>query len=441
MEVIFLIIITSIILLIAILLEKDILSPFAIFCESFLLSLIVLSININEWSVNLSLKTICLIIWGYILFLAVTLLCKKKYDITQKKEAIKETDNKLIIPNKSLFLSMIIISLVIVVLYIRAFYNSVGGFSSLAELSKAINYYRVSTSYNYGDATPLPTIIVQMYKLLKVFSMISMYIFINNYHYYKKNNVRKKFEIKYIIPFLMVAPLTLLTGNRMELATLIIAIIIIFNFMSKRFGYNLNVGTFGKYFILFICAICLFSFTKNITGRTSSSEGFEYFSIYFGAPIKLLDMYMDEPKTSSEFIGKETFWSLNKIIRKLQGKEMYQIHLSSREINGHKLGNVYTAYRNLYQDFGIIGLSILVIIEAFIFNKMYYKIKHPKKKGIISVYEIMYALMIHVLVFFSFSEQFYNSIISINYIILIILFLAVKYYLTKVKIRKGDVTC
>lgn len=437
MDVIFLILITSVLLFIAILLDKDILSPFAIFCESFLLSLIVLSLNINEWNVNLSYKTMGIMLIGYIIFLSVTLLCKKAFDkdnnVTKKGIII----NKLIRPQRHFYNSMIFISLVIAFLYIMAFYNSVGGFSNLQELSRSINYYRISTSYNYGKATSLPVIIVQLFKIVKVFSLISMYIFINNYYFHKVMNEKNKFEIKYLLPFLIIAPLTLLTGNRIELATLIISVVILFNLMSRRYGFTLNIKSIKKYFIVFICGICLFSFTKSITGRTSSSSGFEYFSIYFGAPIKLLDSYMVEPKVQSEFIGKETFWSLNNTVSKIIGKDTYQIHLESKYINGHKLGNVYTAYRNLYQDFGIVGLIILIGIEAFIFNKMYYKIKNKKKNGRVSIYEILYSMMIHVLVFFSFSEQFYNSVVSLNYLILLILLFAVRFYLMNIKLKKG----
>lgn len=432
MNVIFLVLITSMLLMFALIIDKDILSPAAVFCESFLISLLVLSININEWDVNLSLETVVILIIGFVVFLGTSLFCKRVFDKKSKNKEYKE--NKLITVNKICFNIMVIFSLIISVLYVKSFYNSVGGFSNLSELSRAINYYRISTSYDLGDASAIPTLITQLYKVLKVFAMVCIYIFINNYYYKKSNNIKKKFELKYIFPFIILTPLTLLTGNRMELATLIIAIVIIFNIMAHRYGYKLNISTFRKYFILLICAVCLLSFTKNITGRTSNSKGFEYVSIYFGAPVELFDLYMKAPKTKSDFFGKETFWSLNNFIRRIQGKSTYQIHLPAKETNGHLLGNVYTAYRNLYQDFGIIGLIFLVSLESFVFSKMYYKIKNRDKNGVISIYEIVYALMIHVLFFFSFSEQFYNSVLSINYVILIVLFLIVRYFLTKVKI-------
>lgn len=438
MDVIIMILITTFFLVIAITMDKDLLSPPAIICESFLISLLVLSVNINEWDVDLSINTIFLLIIGFVVFLGTSLFCKKVFDKKNNDDNQSLKDNKLIIPNKICFSIMIIFSIIISFLYVKAFYNSVGGFTNLKELSSAINYYRVSISYGIGNASEIPTLITQLYKVLKVFAMICIYIFINNYYYHRINKDKKKFELKYVIPFLLLAPLSLLTGNRMELATLIIATIVIINIMANRYGYKLNISTFGKFFILLICAVCLLSFTKNITGRTSDSKGFEYVSIYFGAPVELLDLYMKEPKTNSEFFGKETFWSLNNTIRKIEKKPTYQIHLPPKDVNGHILGNVYTAYRNLYQDFGMIGLIILVSLESFILSTMYYKIKNNKKRGIINSYEIMYALMIHVLVFFSFSEQFYNSIISINYITLLLLLFIIKIFLTKIKMR-GDI--
>lgn len=436
MDVILMIFIATFVLFIALLLDNDILSPLAVFSESFLLSFIILSININEWNVNLSLKTIGIFLLGYLTFVFVTIVCKRLYDKQASQKEPKRIKNKLIVVNKYCYTILLFISIIIAFLYCKAFYNSVGGVSSLEELSRAINYYRISVSYNLGDAIPIPTIITQLYKILKMFSLVAIYVFANNY-FYKKRSQENVRLIIYLIPILIVLPLTLLTGNRIEMATLIIAIIIIFNIMSQKYGYKLNLKTIQKYFVLLICGICLFSFTKDITGRTSASKGFDYFSIYFGAPVELFDLYMKSPKTKSEFFGKETFWSANNFIRKIQGKNEYLIHLPARDINGNSLGNVYTAYRNIYQDFGLIGLILLVGFEALVFSKMYYTIKSNSKVGIISIYEIMYALMMHVLFFFAFSEQFYNSVISINYVILLILAIFIKYFLTKIKIERS----
>lgn len=435
MEVYFLVIITFIMFIFVLLYDKDLLSPSAMICESFLISLLVLSVNINEWSVNLSMKTIAIILIGNLVFVITSIV----YQYMLKKKGNKkivERKNKPIEIDNINFNILLIFSIIAAVVYVYYFYQSVGGFTNFTELSKAINYYRVSVSYDLGDAREIPTIVTQLIKVIKVFSLISIYIYINNHFYNKQSEIKVENKFRYIVPMLLFIPLSLLTGNRSELSTIIIAIVVMWNFTSMRYGYKLNLKKIQKFGALFIIAILMFSMTKNITGRTSESDGFDYFSIYFGAPIELLDLYVKEPPEKSDMIGKETFWSLNNTLMQLKGEDGYQIHLEVRYINNVKLGNVYTAYRNMYQDFGFFGLIVLQIVVSVIFTKMYVKIKTMRCNGKVSIYELMYALMVHVLLFYSFSEQFFNSVISINYVTLLLLFMVVLFFLTKVRFRK-----
>lgn len=420
--------------IVVLLYNKDIFYPSCIILESFIFSTLILCFNINKWNVNLSSSTIFIIIYGTLIFVITSVFVKKIKLKSYKNKEIKEDRLKNIkLPNIN-FNFLIIISILIFLLYIYYFYRAVGGFSNFSELSKAINYYRVADSYGVGEVASIPTIIVQLFKVLKIFSLICICVFINNQFYNRKNLKKVKGQFKYLLPMIMFLPITLLTGNRSELSTMLIAVVIIFNFTSIHYGYKLNVKKFLKYLFLVVFAIVIFSVTTTITGRTSKSTGFDYFSIYFGAPIQLLDMYVKNPIEKSPIIGKETFWGVNKFISNLKGEEGYPIHLESRSIENTNLGNVYTAYRNMYQDFGIIGLTILQVIISCIFTSMYYKIILWKRNDVLNISKLVYALIIHVLFFYSFSEQFYNTIISFNYVTLIIIIAILNIFLTKFRI-------
>lgn len=439
MEVFFLIVFTIFLCFVVLIIDKDFFSPPAIICEVFIFSLFILSFNVNKWNVDLSFKTIVIIIVGNITFVITSLLCRKCILKHSGSNSISSGFKLIKLPKFNINI-LIIFSFFITIIYVIAFYKSVGGFDSIETLSKAINYYRVSVSYNLGDAKSLPTLVVQLYKILKMFSLICIYIFINNLFYYKSNGLKYKKDKKYILPIIMCLPLTLLTGNRTEFATMLIAVVIIYNFFSLKTYKKINFTKILKCVGIVLGVIMMFSLTTNITGRTSNSKGFDYFSIYFGGPLQLFDMYIDSPIEKSTIVGKETFWSLNNFFFKLQGKEEYQIHLEPRHVGSINLGNAYTAYRNIYQDFGFIGIIALQVILSWVLSKMYYKIRFRELSSGISVYVIMYSLMVHVLFFFTFSEQFFNSVISINYLILLILCLMIKFFVEKLRFSfKGGV--
>lgn len=412
--------------------DKDIFSPACIISESFLFCTLILCFNIKKWNINLSIWTILLIVYGNIIFI-LTSLFVKKVKLNSKKERKVKHECKLIKLPKLNYNFLLIFCIIISILYFISFYKIVGGFSNFSELSKAINYYRVANSYGIGDIASIPTIITQLFKILKASSLISIYVFINNLVYKKKTKERVKGQKKYLLPMMFFLPLSLLTGNRTELSTMLIAIVIIYNFASIRNGYKLNIKKFAKYLSLVVIAISLFSLTTSLTGRTSKSTGFDYFSIYFGAPIQLLDMYIKDPIEKSSILGKETFWGVNNFLSTIKGEDGYLIHLESRTVNNINLGNVYTAYRNMYQDFGIIGVTILQIIISYITTSMYLNIIYKEKKGILNIEELMYSLIVHVLCFYAFSEQFFNTVISINYLTLFLIFYFLSFFLTRFK--------
>lgn len=433
------------IFIITLYIEKDLFSPVMILQESYILCIGVALLNVKKWNIDLHPKTVSIIIIGNIIFI-VTGLFIEFYRIKQKKlninyREIKKEDRKPINIKKFNIICMLIIQIIIFVLYTYTFYRCVNGFSSLNELSKKINEYRIFESYgkNSSVTSTIPTIITQFLKLSKVFAYISVYIFIHNLMYKKFIDKKYRIEYEYLFSVILFAPLTLLTGARMELAVFILSAFLIWYILGNSFNINkkFEVKKYIKIIAFVATCLILFSITKDLIGRTTSDNknAFDYISMYFGAPIKLFDMYIREPVEQSDIIGKETFYGINSFLYNIGITENnYLIHLEFRKVNDINLGNVYTAYRNMYQDFGFGGIIILQVILAVILTNLYMDIKENRKQDDIYIKLIMYVMIVRVLFFHAFSEQFFNNVISINYLTLLLLLYVAKWFLTKIKL-------
>lgn len=159
--------------------------------------------------------------------------------------------------------------------------------------------------------------------------------------------------------------------------------------------------------------------------------------MYAGGPVKLFDLFLQQPLHSS-FWGKETFIAVNQTFNKLGlfNIPQYLVHKEFRSYNGIVLGNVYSAYRNWYADFGFKGTMVLQTMFSMFFNFFYYKLRSTKyydneKFGI-----IIYGYMASSIFLHPIDDEFYRYTISIGFLIYTMVF-AVIYILTvkKLKVR------
>ena len=208
------------------------------------------------------------------------------------------------------------------------------------------------------------------------------------------------------------------------------------NYYSNKNGTLLGKNLI-KIAIIMLIVLYLFSFTRTLVGRTSKDNFIDYISRYFGGSIQLFDMYLENPTPKSNIWGKETFFGINKFLSQIGViNANYTLHLEFRSSNGVSLGNVYTSFRRMIQDFGVSGLIILNFLFGIIMTCYYNFIKNSKSIDKISLKYIFYFMILHSVVLTPFSDFFFSTILSINYLNIAFYMIIISFVLRKIKINR-----
>ena len=128
--------------------------------------------------------------------------------------------------------------------------------------------------------------------------------------------------------------------------------------------------------------------------------------------------------------GNETFTALNNDLFGYSDN----IHLEFRQSNGIWIGNVYTALRNYYQDFGLEGVIVLQIIYSVIMTSLYLIASNKNNKSSNFILPI-YALFGFTLILHSYRDFFFSTIVSFNYINIIIYMFIIMFIFKKIRFK------
>ena len=124
--------------------------------------------------------------------------------------------------------------------------------------------------------------------------------------------------------------------------------------------------------IIFVAFLVVFVFLAVLMGRTKSINNYDlkdYLTIYIGGGIRNFDLFVKNP-TISASPGYETFYSIKRFLANRFGiGRIVKVVLEFRSINGMNTGNIYTAFRRYYADFGVYGIVILSGILGFLYSK------------------------------------------------------------------------
>ncbi len=432
-----------IILLVSYFFTKDIFSPPCMICESYVLAVYCAILNIDKWDISLSEKTLFIIFYGVLIFVLTYFACSllSKYKKQKEKrvndnnvENKTEKEYKEIEYNKTICLFLIIIQFCFVLSYLYFFSKSVGGFS-LSNFSDLMSEYRFETSFE--DSLQIPTILKQLHKFFKGFIYLFTYIELHNLVVAKFQKNKKRISLLFVISLILFFGQAILSSGRAELVIYFIFVLASYYLIYIHYFGNksFNVKKIAKVCLVVLAALYCFSSIKTIFGRTSEEDAVDYVSRYFGGSIELFDLYLKNPAPKDDIWGKETFYNVNQSLAKLGLSQTYTIHLEFRRSNGVNLGNVYTAFRRMYHDFGLIGLTILQIVFSCVTFIYYKKVRESKDINKLYIGIVFYGIIAHTLLLHSFSEYFYSSIISINYALIILYMFIIKFLLTKIKIK------
>lgn len=427
----FLLLFSFILLLIIayVLFDGELTSPSLIYCAMYTFAVGCAYINKSYWKMNISLKTYLILIFGAVMFIAIDLLFKRVF--RRKREVSKP--QKIEVENSVLNLSIIIgVTITLCWIYSVIFFSQKYGGGTIGSI---LEIYRLKTSY--GEERAVSGLVMQLYKIVCVEGYIYGFIIANNLAVEGKKIVR---EWKYFFPIILYLAISFFSSNRLNLLTLAGAMFTYYYLIRCAIQYNnrKSIKFILKMIVFFLLLLTLFYAIRLAVGRSGSKNTnlIRYISMYAGGSIELFDIFLLNPR-HSEFWGKETFVSLIGNFRKLGlcSVPEYIAHKEFRKsASGVDVGNVYTAFRRWYADFGIEGVIILQFIFITFYSLYYHRMLSKDYSKTKYRYQfIIYGYMSAAVFMHCIDDQFYETFVCFGFVIYLVIFRIMVYWILEKK--------
>lgn len=406
MNVIILIIILAVELLVAyVVFDEDIISPAVVFSGTFLFAAFDLLSMLKVWKIDIHFNTVLIVSGGCLIFIITSLMANKcslfktlKIFPNYSAEREIKRSTQLLFVFLNLFILIYVAKKIIAVVTFAGFNKgTLASFGTYSYLSK------------FGNVdTSIGKLASNLYQFAQAESYFWGYILVDQWY------GKKKIPVLILANFIITTVSYFLCGSR---TGAIFSIISLFPIFIIKYRKNTGKKHLNKKYIfmfLIIVVVLMFSFQwmgEVIDRRLDGINFWEYISIYIGAPILNLDLFMQEPLLSPAIWGYNTFGFQIGYFRRKLGMNSYHLDIPFRTVNGHNLGNVYTTFYAYIYDFGIIGMIILVSIMAIIIQQLYKKAKSDinYERGM-TLSVLIFACLFPCVVFSFFSNKFYEQI-------------------------------
>lgn len=428
--------------------KGDLFFPATIVYLVFAFSLSFVIIEMSRWDGNLSDKAFEVLLIGLTAYMLGSLFSTKILSKIRVKKRIRilksetTTSSEEAIPHILTLITTIVVlfdAIVLVKYYldVRQSASSVGSFTDLGSM---IGLYR-----NAGVSGELEVGISRFsaYGYMAMTALAYLYEYILIVSAVQKRLSIKQFLIN-IVPIVLFGVCSILTGGRNPLIQLLVAALMMYYLLMKKFrGYSRKFNRRYTVKLIAIIVITLFVFSnmRSMVGRTNTLGTFDYLAMYIGAPLKLFDLFIQNPPAKvHEFLGQETFVNLWKWIGSITHNSSMSgliMNKEFRSFNGLQLGNVYTAFREYYYDFGVIGVIVLPFIHSAFFTTFYQKLNQNKmywKRNAFDLSVIIYSYLSVALVYYSIDDRLFQKFLSRGTFIEIMLVIILAVLLPRIRI-------
>lgn len=393
----------------------DYMAPPFLLCAFFTLSVFSTLMMRGVWDITITKNTTFYILLGIFSFLVGYFILEAtihtKINAYEKLKYINISNKKIIMFD--------VVSIIVLALFAYYMQNLMGGSTWVNTMAK----YRYIVAYGnlIEENINIPQIIIDLKFIINSLIYLFVYILINNFL------ITKKWNINLIIAISIGLLSTLMGASRLDLIRLPFAAVTIYYFLKFRTGtlsHKRRLRMLSRYLGIAIIVVLLFSFLRSFVGRQNEAGLIEYISHYLGTGTLNFNDYLRNPVDKSPLFGKETFWGIYNFLGKLTHipEYNYDYTLEFRSIAGYGMGNVYTAFRMFYADFGGIGVSLLSIIQGGVFAVFYRSIKcnkkvrffktHVFKPSLVEFRIIIYAMIVHSVALMFYADWFYSQVLS-----------------------------
>lgn len=429
--------------------NKDLMSPSFLLCIGYFISCLSAIYNIQMWGYDVGLYTIFIYFLGIFSYIAGEIFIKR-IQIPKTRQLNNNTTavfNEIRVGTVKYIFCVLVCVVILVLTYQEVVRIANINFADWGNLT--YNYKTNVVNSDLEDAN-LSSMVVQLNKVTKGFAFVFMFIFINNMFALSGSSLRRKMSaIKYLVPPVIYILQCTVKGGRFTSVALIIGGVFLFYFLWRlKVGWS-KVIKFKFIFtiiLLIIGVFAVFWFSRELVGRMSTdTSALGYITRYLGGGPALFDMYLNDSVYLQDGVH-ETFAGLFQSFDKLGIVEVTVrvSHEFRYAPTGIIIGNAYSALRNYYHDFGILGVIILNFLLSVIFSGVYYRMKYRITSSSTNRFTmIFYSSMIYIIIF-QFVTDYFFARLSVGFFVEILVMYACYYFVLnihmknyKIKLAKG----
>jgi oligosaccharide repeat unit polymerase len=414
--------------------DRDVLAPPAVVSLGLLFSSVCAFYNETQWGLNFSSTGVWTIVAGVSAFIiggVFAVLLANRYRL--HRIGFSHIVSNIFPINIKTFKTVIVILFqlfTIVLLY-----------TELRNLTGGSTWYETIIIWRLQEGTVRPDLFtMRLSGLLSICLQFNFAIGLI-YAYVVGNNFAAKIRQMRLdwMPLLLSSLLSLMQAYRSGVIRLFIALIVVTYILKKRsVGWKSTEETkkmIKKMGLSLITMVMLFGLLRGAVGRYDDDSVLEHITFYAGTPVASFDVYLQEPWIPSEIWGKETFYALNQNIAvRTKGGERYIFYKEFRQSpNGTWLGNVYTALRAPYHDFGFMGMIVVMFIMGLFFTYFYCKVRVKQGKELIDFRLLLYSYVSYT--FFLYFYNCYHDFIALGLIKLVVELYFVKWFLFNLRFK------
>lgn len=383
----------------------------------------------EEWGMDrFHWNTFGVIAIGVFVFNIVCTCTQSKYKI--HKLTIIDWQKSHVLGDKTLFAFVIVVALTTVWEY-QTKLNLTG----TANIGEAM--FEMDQEYKYGDSK-LYQIPIVLRNLILLRTAISIYFL----YFFAKMLALKIYEKRNFIFIIIICLIgvfgSFLSGSRGNVVTLLLYTFFVWTIFKTRCSKTFRLLNIKKTIYISLALLLggtMFVKSTEWVGREFGEDPSYYFAVYCGAEIKNLDIFMNEKIEKNRYFGEATFRNL--MPKEKDFEDRARDFIQFRYHNGYFLGNVYTIFQSLYNDFGYTGVVILIGFMAFIMQYLFIKALNRLHKKPFDMWVCLYAYLSPAVVNSFFGNSFYNLLSSWMFIKLFIEVQIIAYIIERMFLRKN----
>lgn len=385
---------------------KDIISPWFVSNSVYLISSTVVMLNYTNWHIDISQKTVFIIIIASISLGTGEMIIRFLFNSRKKDNNIVKSEiifKKIHLSNLFLFLSITYMLAIFIWTFIEVYRLSILGGNNEG-MTMMLKYARSQTS-EYGFNTFLSI------GLAFSNSIAYFYIFyiIYNKIFYKENRL-SKFIYLPVIFFCLQMILT--TGRQIFIQILTMTLITFFILYKKKNGWN---SKNTKLLLYSLVSILFFMFAFFVLGFLTDKSflGFSRtLSLYIGGSIVGLDVFLKMNTIyPSDWIGSNTLFGLYASLNQI-GLDFPKLRAPLENFYiGYDSVNVYTPLRRYIQDFSVLGMIFIQFFIGMLYTVFLMIIKNTSR---VTSLIIIFAMFYYPISEGAIEERLFMLVLSLN---------------------------